>query len=420
MLDNLPMTEGLTKAVADARGKVNKHGERFNIFSILKVHRNEVGTHSRFLYELLNPRGRHGEGRAFLRLFLDNVLGLQDVGEGHYRISRELATEKNRRIDLVIESSDIIVGIELKIDALDQKAQLHDYYQELQWHAGGKRHVVLAYLTLDGKSPSPESLGTLSKEKVVCLSFADDVSIWLQRCIEISQQKLELAHAIQQYLQLIRNLTRQGGSVSDVVASELKDDTERFQEALEVEKAVPKAKASIQQIFWQDLSKALTDKFRETPIVYNQSTNRPTIASISKSYYDDNRYNKHIGLKLPICRLNGKKIYLYTHLYHAVHYGLRAEDESGALTTAQDLKAEFSKEPINGRAKADRDSNWLICFYYNPALGDAEKIINFDDFNSTAVGLLDDEIRRTLIADIVSHQVALADKAKELVRPLHN
>src|SRR5665213_375123 len=45
-------------------------GEHFNIFQILGIGHREVTTHSPILAELLNPKGSHGQGSAFLRLFL--------------------------------------------------------------------------------------------------------------------------------------------------------------------------------------------------------------------------------------------------------------------------------------------------------------------------------------------------------------
>ena len=148
---DLRITDALMGIVSNAREKSNRHGERFNIFTILRVHRSETETHSRFLHELLSPRGRHGEDNVFLLLFLGGVLGLQTSGEGSYRVALEQATAEKRRVDIAIESPNAIVGIELKIDAADQPAQLHDYYQELQRRAAGKKQVVLVYLTLAGR-----------------------------------------------------------------------------------------------------------------------------------------------------------------------------------------------------------------------------------------------------------------------------
>ena len=49
-------------------------GEKFNVFSILRMERSENSTHSAFISELLKPDGSHLKGDLFLRLFL-KVLG---------------------------------------------------------------------------------------------------------------------------------------------------------------------------------------------------------------------------------------------------------------------------------------------------------------------------------------------------------
>lgn len=407
---DLPMTQELTRVVADARKQTNRHGERFNIFSILKMHRNEVETHSRFLYELLNPRGRHGEGDVFLMQFLNQVLGLHISAEGRYQVTRELATEEKRRVDMVIETPDTLVGIELKVDAADQYAQLRDYYRELQRRADDKKHIVMAYLTLDGKPPSSMSLGGLSQEAVVCLSFADDVSSWLQGCIDSSQHKPTVAYAIEQYRQTIDNLTGKGSTVSDIVAGELHSDVERFKEALAVEKSLPQAKAAVQKTFWQELKTALEKQLGVSASVYGGNS----IEAISEDYYAKNRNNKRIGIKVPIGHVGNKHVVLYVNLYNAVHYGIRVEDASGAVIADPDLREAFRKDIGEGNAMADADADWLVCYYSNPGMGDAEKVINFDKFNSAAVGLLDDEVRHSLMADMVTHQTQLFEQAKKI------
>jgi len=114
----------LTDLVESSKESANQHGERFNIFSILGVQRDENRTHSRYLAELLSPYGRHGEGSQFLYAFVKDVLGLSLDVRGPVKVTRELATEDRRRVDIVVESPDLIIGIEVKIDAGDQKSQL--------------------------------------------------------------------------------------------------------------------------------------------------------------------------------------------------------------------------------------------------------------------------------------------------------
>ena len=55
-------------------------GEDFNIFGILGMERKEVKTHSKFLAELLNPKGSHLQGDMFLKLFIEylNKVAISD------------------------------------------------------------------------------------------------------------------------------------------------------------------------------------------------------------------------------------------------------------------------------------------------------------------------------------------------------
>jgi hypothetical protein len=144
----------------------DKQGENFNIFSILRMERKEVETHSRFIYELLNPKGKHGQKDIFLKSFAKNVLD-SDVHNTAINPKREDSTSDNGRIDFTLETEKNIFGIEMKIDAEDSKNQLFDYHKELKARANKKdknQDVELFYLTLNGKEASEKSLGELSKK----------------------------------------------------------------------------------------------------------------------------------------------------------------------------------------------------------------------------------------------------------------
>jgi hypothetical protein len=55
-----------------------KNGGSFNICSILRKHNDEVNLHSKFIYELINPKGSHQQGDKFLKLFITDAL---DIGK---------------------------------------------------------------------------------------------------------------------------------------------------------------------------------------------------------------------------------------------------------------------------------------------------------------------------------------------------
>lgn len=396
----------LAELVETCKENANRHGERFNIISILGLQRDETRTHSRFLAELLNPAGRHGEGSRFLTAFVEGILGFSSPINGRVNVTRELATEGQRRVDIVVESPDLIIGIEVKIDADDQKAQLHDYYRELNRRARNRKIAVLVYLTLDGKPPSAYSLSDLKQENVRCLSFAKEIRQWIERCAHLSDHKPELSYALIQYKRLIENLTGTGTSMTSLLADNLSSNRDDLETALVVEKALPLAKAAVMLRFWEELASALTHVLGEAPVVYGGKNLRET----SQSYFDNSRGGKHVGIKYTVGEVNGDKLCLYVHLYNAIHYGLRIEDTSGSLVSRPEMKAMLN----DGNAMADKEADWLVCYYYNPAPSQEPIVLNFDKFTGSVLDLMDDDKRQTIIGNMVDHQVSLIKKARSL------
>lgn len=71
-----------------------------------------------------------------------------------------------------------------------------------------EKSFVLIYLTLDGCSPSKESLGEDLKENdIVCLSYKNDIRGWLDRCVELSSRTPLVRETINQYISTIDILT---------------------------------------------------------------------------------------------------------------------------------------------------------------------------------------------------------------------
>lgn len=183
--------------------------KNFNIFSILKMERKEVETHSAFIYELLNPKGTHNKSDFFLKLFIDNVLKIDNYGK-IIKVTREDPTAENRRIDFVIETQKCLVGIEMKIDAQDQFEQLHSYKEELKLRQVHNQNIQLYYLTLFGDYASDESAKTQKAHKdYEIISFSENINEWLTLCID-KLDNSSLKEAIIQYSNLIVNLTNKG------------------------------------------------------------------------------------------------------------------------------------------------------------------------------------------------------------------
>ncbi len=79
-----------------------------------------------------------------------------------------------------------------------------------------REEIFIVYLTLGGKPPSAESLGTLNLKDVHCIDYTQGIAAWLMSCIHKTETKNNLlSKIILQYRELIEKLT------SDVEQAEL-------------------------------------------------------------------------------------------------------------------------------------------------------------------------------------------------------
>lgn len=197
-------------------------GERFNVFSILRMESKENETHSAFLCELLNPTGSHFKGNLFLKLFLETI-GDESIDVNTARVMTEkhigFKNDKEKtggRIDIYIwDGRGNSICIENKIYASDQFAQIERYCN----HNSNKNQVY--YLNLQGEEPLPESKGKLKAEKdFFIISYKEHIIQWLKSCIKEAAETPLVRETIRQYVILIQKLTYTMDKTSD---NELKD-----------------------------------------------------------------------------------------------------------------------------------------------------------------------------------------------------
>ncbi len=195
----------------------NRKGENYNLFSILNIERYEL-KHSALIANLLDPKGSHGCGDAFLRAFFEIALKeraypfegctLPHSYTEHY--TGPIAGDTGGRIDILVKSSHYGLIIENKIYAGDQDKQLirYDNYGKEIFGADG---YLLVYLTLYGYDASKESTATKSAEEVgyLRLSYAEDILRWLEQCARLAYDKPLVRESLNQYIRTIKQLTYQ-------------------------------------------------------------------------------------------------------------------------------------------------------------------------------------------------------------------
>jgi len=181
-------------------------GENFNIFSILQMETNENATHSRFIAELLNPKGCHNQKDIFLQKFLE-LFGIIDFTSENSFVKTEYSIGQitpdglsGGRIDIYIEDKNKkIIMIENKVYAFEQEKQLFRYTNKFP-------NGTLFYLTLYGEDSKDHFSKGINYQSI---SYEKHIVNWLEECRKMAVSIPILRESISQYINLIKKLTNQ-------------------------------------------------------------------------------------------------------------------------------------------------------------------------------------------------------------------
>lgn len=227
-------------------------GENYNVFDILGVRSDEL-SHSAILTNLLNARGKHGQKNVFLNLFIKQFQNKFEKCENRKGLLRDFeqsksfaVTEKHAgkvdnvaeeggRIDIVVNDGKSNIIIENKIYAGDQPEQLLRYNKY-------DRNAPIFYLTLDGKVPSHNSVSTLliNQQHYISISYEIDIVIWLQNCIKEMANKPIIRETLNQYLNLVKQLTNQSNSyiMENEIIEIILHDSKSFETAKQINRSL--------------------------------------------------------------------------------------------------------------------------------------------------------------------------------------
>ncbi len=248
-------------------------GEKFNIFSILRKENEEVGLHSRFIGELLNPKGIHGQGVIFLTLFTE-TLGINQYQENQLCNAQVIIEEyigkkqddkpNGGRIDIVVKpvNGGKKILIENKIDATDQPQQLIRYCNHYP-----DSHIF--YLSPYGKLPSDLSVGKEREQRHLvhgtdfqCISYRDNIKKWLESCLKETTNFPLLRETLQQYIYLIKKLTNQATNkkMEKEIFGMITKNATNFESANTIAGNFESAKNELLETFWIEVKAQLENK----------------------------------------------------------------------------------------------------------------------------------------------------------------
>ncbi len=262
----------------------------------------------------------------------------------------------------------------------------------------GYKNIHIVYLTLDGKFPSPESVGRLDKEEIITISYQNSqepkksIRPWLKKCQDRAFDNLELQVVIKQYRRIVRNLT--GNSLKETYMNDLlkllkKDNN--VQLFFHLQTALIEARPKLMIKLWEEIEKELkneipdlvnTTKFTED----NKAFHPATRENIEKYC---NKQIKDFGIDFNI----GRNAWFCIRVENEVYFGVACD------------KNKFP-EDYDNYYKALCDSGdseeWWPVYQYK------KKQMNFRDPNPKVYAmLLDNEERQKFAAKTVKQAKTL-------------
>lgn len=223
----------------------------FTIFDYLRS--DEMGV-SRIIADLLDPNASHGQGSTFLKEFAKKI-GQEWISLANdWKVITEKQVNGQRRIDIYLESSDGIIGIENKPWAIDQKDQLIDYANYLKEH-----HERWLLIYLGNGEPSAESITKEDRERLtlfgnlICCNFFE-LSNWLDDCA-IKTKALNVRVFVDEFNNFIRRNINGELDMSDEkeVLEEIRKSPSNISAAFHISNAINKLKQDLLQLLHDQL-----------------------------------------------------------------------------------------------------------------------------------------------------------------------
>ncbi|MDH6149336.1 MULTISPECIES: PD-(D/E)XK nuclease family protein [Paraburkholderia] len=241
----------------------------FNVLSLLRLDELRL---SSLLAELLDPAGRHAQGRTFFDLFVESLQLPEWVHNSrHADVRTESTTDAldraERRIDiLIVLDGQAAIAIENKPWAADQDRQIADYLDHLK-QAYAKNYVLL-YLAPDGRSPAETSIAATEKkqaeqdEKLRIVGFSELLP-WLRACRNASEASnvASFLSEVEQYI-CREFLGIQDMAEMDALIGEVTRNAATVEAAFEIARAVGAVKQKLLGDLEVQLRKLLAESDR--------------------------------------------------------------------------------------------------------------------------------------------------------------
>ncbi|MDG1275681.1 MAG: PD-(D/E)XK nuclease family protein [Algoriphagus sp.] len=204
-------------------------GEHFNIFRLLDWERKEPEFHTKFLFELLDPKGSHEMKSIFFDEFirvindiLPSEINFPSYSSAHIEAKKEIyigkvnfENQEGGTIDLYFETDTFALAVENKIYSGLGNLQLERYYEFLNRKTYKTRVLILLSpfgITYQGGLEEGKDFHHVKYEQLMG---------WLEFCMEKSADSPILRETIKQYIISIKGVL--GILTSKIMNEKLKE-----------------------------------------------------------------------------------------------------------------------------------------------------------------------------------------------------
>ncbi|WP_201617743.1 PD-(D/E)XK nuclease family protein [Psychrobacter urativorans] len=304
----------------------------FNIFTILRKYDEEVGLHSKFLAEILNPQGSHAMP-VFQQIFIDEVINPAiDAQEWQqkpldsnvlYDCETEILIRGFGRVDIILKSSDNVIVIENKIHASDQKNQLQRYFEACNKLGYSPKNIYILYLNKDGVQVTAHGKGNLRDDQFGQINYKDDISHWLDLCIKEAKNYPHIEQTLKQYGRLIGSLTGDNRSAKmkkSHVDFLYKDNN--FELAYDLSQSLTSFQVDLQNKIWKLLLVAFQKKGYIFKFCDKDLQSCDENRKVKNYYKNESRKNRFYGIQCEIGTLDNYKVHCFIQLNHNIYYGV--------------------------------------------------------------------------------------------------
>ncbi|MGV8944877.1 MAG: PD-(D/E)XK nuclease family protein [Lutibacter sp.] len=341
------------QTIVNSYSRINKmSGQNFNLFTLLRKESDEVRLHSKFISELLDPQGSHEQGTLFIDCFLDklNILDF-DTKNATSNIEYYIGIinkdkDAGGNIDILIRSeNNKVIKIENKIYAKEQENQLLRYH-----NFQNEGHLI--FLTLEGKKSNDHTNLVCREIQYQQISYRNEITEWLQECVEKCATVPIVRESIVQYLNLVKKLTHQ--NINTKMSKEIVEKITKSKDSFEAYLALRKVEND-NEIYFDIVRSQLIPFFQDFAV-----KNNLTVKNLNKSLIDKReRYNGFFFTNEVLTKYGVKlTIQFGNSLNRDMFYGLSFATENPIELPVYKI---IAKEAKNVMDKPNSPNGWWLC-----------------------------------------------------------